>query len=324
MQTLALPADTTAWTLTLRTTAGHHLQLAALTGPDGPVVPADWIDVGGQPWLYRAGPERVRAEPWSAAFLVPNAPGVGVSPGTWQWQAYAFDYDPLTDARAPTATTIDATVTAIRRPTAGLHVNVNLCLTGARGITADTAPAHPRVQAALDVVRETWLAAGVTIDTVRYVDVPAGVLSVTHDNGEDLELRALFALAADQPDGIPIFLLESVFLETASGTVAAAGITGGIPAPAGMGGPRTGIALALQFDAPDLLGVAMAHELGHFLGLFHTVEASSTAQTPVLDALPDTPAQPGANIMDFAPQPGVTALTPQQARVIAGSVWLQP
>ena len=40
-----------------------------------------------------------------------------------------------------------------------------------------------------------------------------------------------------------------------------------------------------DFDAPETLGQTIAHEGGHFLGLFHTTEAKGTSHDP----LPDTP-----------------------------------
>ncbi len=323
-QTFTVPPGTTALQVQLTAPAGHVLQLAELTGADTPVVPGDWLQLADQPWLYLDGQERVRASAWQAAFLVPNAPQVPVPPGVWRLRAFTFDYDPLSQARTPTATTLEVAVDLLRKPavTAGT-IDLNLCLTGARGITAATAPDHPRVQAALHTVAQAWGAAGVSVGQVRYFDVPVTALDVTHDDGPDLELAALLRLAAGQPPGIPIFLLESVNLQTGGGLVPAAGFTAGLPGPLDVGGPRTGIALALQYDEPDLLGVVMAHEIGHFLGLFHVVEAHAQGETAVEDRLPDTAPTP-QNLMYYAPDPAYLTLTPQQGAVALGGPWVAP
>lgn len=322
----AVPPGTTALTITLTAQLGHTLQLAEMLENQTTIVPATWIADAGQPWLYADGQERVRAAPWQATFLLPNAPQVPILDGLLQLRAYAFDYDYVSDLRAPTATTLQVEVELVRKTPQQAQtgrLDLNLCLTGARGITAANALTHPRVQAALAVVKKSWQQAGIQLGEVRVFDVPSQRLTVTHDDGADLEMVELFALAKDQPPGIPLFLLEAVNLQTHDGLIPAAGFTGGIPAPHHMGGPRTGIALALKYDQPDTLGVIMAHEIGHFLGLFHVVEVHAPGETPIEDALADTAPTP-ANLMYNTPDPAHLELTPQQGIVVRSGPWVTP
>ncbi len=69
----------------------------------------------------------------------------------------------------------------------------------------------------------------------------------------------------------------------------AAGIAGGVPGPPGMQGTgSSGIAIAGDTFDPGIserLETAIAHELGHFFGLFHTSELSGI----VVEPLDDTP-----------------------------------
>ena len=322
--TFTVPQGTTALQLTLTATAGHELQVAELTSETDAIVPGDWLQLSDQPWIRLDGQERVRASAWQAAFLVPNAPQVPVTPGRWQLRTFAFDYDPQSDLRAPIATGVDVQVDLVRKPnaTAGT-IDLNLCLTGARGITAATAPDHPRVREALKTVALAWGKVGVKIGQVRYFDVPVTALDVTHDDGADAQLAAVMRLAAGQPQGIPIFLFESVSLRTSSGLVVARGFTPGLPGPRQVGGPRTGIALALDNDEPDMLGVVMAHELGHFLGLFHVVELHAQGEVAIEDRLPDTAPAPN-NLMYPTPDPAHLEITPQQGAVVLGGPWVQP
>ena len=77
---------------------------------------------------------------------------------------------------------------------------------------------------------------------------------------------------------------------------------------------NSGVALALtNFEEGERMGRVMAHEAGHFLGLFHTVERVSG----VVDSLSDTPesaAESRDNLMFFAAENEV--LSEQQKEVL--------
>jgi len=70
------------------------------------------------------------------------------------------------------------------------------------------------------------------------------------------------------------------------------GVSGGIPGPAGlMGTGRSGVVLALKrsAQAPTPLYKVFSHEVGHFLGLYHTSEQNFGGGQQIHDQLPDTP-----------------------------------
>ena len=82
------------------------------------------------------------------------------------------------------------------------------------------------------------------------------------------------------------------------------GVSGGIPGTPGLhGSPASGVVFALDgmlgevslwFDGNGLLGQTMAHEIGHYLGLFHTTEM----QQGMTDRLADTPECPQSIMSD--------------------------
>ena len=92
------------------------------------------------------------------------------------------------------------------------------------------------------------------------------------------------------------------------------GISGGIPGPPRPGTPRSGVAVSVELagNDSDVLAHVMAHEGGHFLGLFHTVEFFGAE-----DPLPDTPTggESQTNLMHPSVG-GETGLTEQQSQVM--------
>jgi hypothetical protein len=203
--------------------------------------------------------------------------------------------------------------------------------------TAANAAADPSTNATaaqfrrfVDGLQSLFARAGVCLGTVTFHDVADWARAELNtptidDSGPCSELSRLFRLAEPR-NAVHLFLVDEL-TTSASGTGGTVvGLDGSIPGPSGVpGGVNSGAAVVLADlgaeAAPgacspaspfsvaacgtDLVSYIAAHEAGHWLGLYHTTEATGTA----LDPLADTPGCPcGTCRSSTSPLPCGTAL----------------
>lgn len=269
---------------------------------------------------------RVLGSEQSGAFLVPNTPSVAASDGRWTLRVghWLVDLEASPPARSPVDRPVRVILVARGIDGGAGRVDVNVHRTG--GIDDGL------IDAALDVVREAWGAVGLRLGEVRTSEVDSAFRTVELAEGrcEGGQLDALLASGREAEPGIDLFLVDG-FVCILNGGVdvggAIGGIAAGIPGPAWVrGSRRSGVAVATGRAAgdPSALGATMAHELGHFLGLYHTKESSSGGD-PIEDEIEDSPAGDDAdeNLMYFAV--GVdTTLSEGQGHVLRTSPFVIP
>jgi hypothetical protein len=182
-----------------------------------------------------------------------------------------------------------------------------------RPLTAASAPTDPDLQRMVATLRSIYGAAGIAIGDVAFVDLP-DALQTTLDKGIDVDVRgacaALPQLLASASAGnrANVFLVSRLTGGTTSGTFTVVGVDGTIPGPSSVGGTvASGAAVStedLRFTAlvnacapaspdfrncgADTVAYIAAHEIGHFLGLYHTTEQEGFD----FDTLSDTAACP--------------------------------
>ncbi len=168
------------------------------------------------------------------------------------------------------------------------------------GIDAAAAQSDGAFQQALTVFRNLYQKLGVDLGQIQYENLDAGSASslrvIDSVDGPNNELGQLFAKSKPLGQGINFFFVQEIVGGDEGFIIL--GIAGGIPGPPAIQGtPHSGVALTMMGyrDSPTVFGQTMAHEGGHYLGLFHTSESGGTSHDP----LPDTAQCKASNDSNF-------------------------
>ncbi|MCA9559739.1 MAG: hypothetical protein KC583_14385 [Myxococcales bacterium] len=318
VKTFEVPADVESLTVVVLGRAGDLYVVERLTDgrgealvsatPHGTVInrrDAEALVFPG-PFL---SPNRVTWGDGVATAMVPNNPQVALAPGPWSLQVASVDA-----LGWPARSIVDAWVLMrrVERACPAHHQDLHLHFTGAAGWWAGTAGRDPRYRDLLRTVTALYRDVGVTVRVASAQDIDARYRIV---NGAEGLARLLGRGHADT--GVDVFLVGR--LQDPTGAPLA-GVAGALPGPALMPGTRaSGVAVAIDLLADDDgLGVAVAHEVGHFLGLFHPSERDDRYP----DQLPDTPLGEAAtrNVMYRTTGDPRRRFSPMQGEVLRRSL----
>ena len=331
--TFDLPPCSSGFMVTVRGQDSRYYTLAEL-GPEHGIslVPKSWLAISGSPMRCQAlCVNRIVAQSGVASFLFPNTPLVTVKPGRYRLRLYAFERGAGLGSSVPVASQLQVHVDFMGVQAGlktALQLPVNVCLTGAGGIDAKVAVKHERLQKALSVVQSVFKEAGIKLEPIRYRDVAGSSLTTVHGiDGKDSAWSQLMRTGEDLPMGLNLFVVDKIVIGKALAPDGESllGLSGGVPgAPLEVGCDRCGVVFALETNStgPDLLGGIMAHEIGHYLGLFHPMEPTTNADVSVKDNLPDTADDDPDNLMHWAVGEKSRELTAQQIAVLRSSPWL--
>lgn len=165
-----------------------------------------------------------------------------------------------------------------------LVVDLNFYFVGADGLTAETAVGDAAFTRLIASFNSVYSTANVEVGEVRYFDVGGDILErfqVIRDSNEVYELVRLSRQPGSTRDALlsaNVFFIQGFAGQSSS----VLGISTGIPGAAGVHGQAgTGLVFSAEYlrqtgnvNGPQLVGQVLAHELGHYLGLFHTTEQS--------------------------------------------------
>lgn len=330
---VSVPDGAASFAVVLSGLGGTLAQPATITNPSGEVV---W-EVGAT----LTNPSN--AYPHVSTTLVPVNPDVAVEAGDWELVFFGT---------GSAAATLDTVIRVDSSASSGT-LDLNVHFVGVEVVDATTAPDDADFQAVLDGVASTYSSAGITLGDPKYFDVDDEGLAVltTSTVGTD-ELLTLLANHSDH-DNRAVNLFFVADIEDPSSSASLLGVSGGVPGPPGLHGTRrSGVAVSMAnyiaaveageglADAQAEVELITAHELGHYLGLFHTTErngASLDGGSNGADPLSDTPVcgddsdgdadgilssdecsgAGGNNLMFWSPPNGASSLSAGQKHVLS-------
>jgi hypothetical protein len=329
---VTVPENTLGLGLVVDGHGGDELVLAELVDPDGRVL-YDWADP------LRSAARFFPADQTVAAVL-PVTPETAPRPGAYRFRLVKAGPTRYVRVRA---------VFKTGAASSSARLDANFVFVGTEGIDAGRAPGDRDFQLIVERFRELLgqAGAGVQLGTVRLCDAPAAearhLAVVDPPDGPGSELSRLFELSGqvgawgcEASAGLNFFLVDEIQGGRDGYTIL--GVAGGIPGPAGVHGtPHSGVAVTLAGyrRSAERVSRTLAHEAGHYLGLFHTTEAEGT----LFDPLDDTPRcerdrdVDGSGLLDFTECLGAGAenlmfwasgrtartLSPHQGFVVRGS-----
>ncbi|TXD36327.1 hypothetical protein FRC96_09620 [Lujinxingia vulgaris] len=220
--------------------------------------------------------------------LLPNSPQYALSAGTYRVRLWTEDTSRVR---------VHALIKRGPLNPQGGTLPVTFWFTDQDYMDASEAQRSTAFQEGLEVFRQIYANIGIAIGPVRYRDVEGTLgrqLAVPQDEVVLCEGIRQVATEADL-SGINLFMIDQAADQSFLGI--SCGLPGASTRP---GVARAGAAIALAYldFSPEIFGETVAHEAGHYLGLFHTTERDGASHDP-LDDTPECPSSRDSNGDDF-------------------------
>lgn len=272
--------------VTLYANGGTNADLITISDMDGP---DDSAYVG----TFRVAVEGPSGS--AVARTIPNADYTPVTEGRWRYKINCFGC-------------LVPEIKAFWKSGEGTNIKLNVILVSQSDITSAN---DPNLQETLGRFKSIFASNGINVSEITYkwIESDDTVITSTDKNGnfQPDGMDRLFSGNKGNSDFVQLFFVQS------AGPGGTLGIAGGIPGPPVTGTPHSGVIAAtfgglstLSSLDKNLLGETIAHEIGHYLGLYHTTESSGSRFDPVSDTGECTKSHPtpagcpdGANLMFY-------------------------
>lgn len=244
--------------------------LSTLSDPGGATFFDYWNDPTGTPYRTSTHDDMV-------TFMIPNSPDADISAGTWGASVWVMSGFSDLDCKMVS-----------RLGDVGSTILLDVVFVGVSdyGLTADAAPDDANWQAIEAEIIRQYETADLNVN-FRYRDFSGDVDTYqVVDVSEDDYSEFNDLLRYGNPDDevvVTLFLVESISTDEGKTILGKAGGPPGAPTIGGTS--KSGIvATAADVDSdPTLTAKIIAHELGHYLGLWHTTERDGTTHDPLSD-----------------------------------------
>ncbi len=197
-----------------------------------------------------------------ASVLVPHTTNFSAKAGTWTFKNYANDRVKLSLRTGSTP----STATIIVQP----------YITGTTWSTNDIA-------SALSVMSTIYSNNGITLSVKDTITISESQYATVSSSFIDSTTSALVSQGSDET--LNLFFVE----DQPSSETAILGVSAGIPGTMSIASSWNGVINYLSAHATgstlnsQVLGETVAHEMGHWLGLFHTTESAGASFDPLSD-----------------------------------------
>ncbi len=247
-----------------------------LNGPNG-----EPLACRGCPLPAAVGEEKISR----GSVQVPSTdrPGGAILPGTYEFRVNALRI-PDTSHDGETSTMADILV-AFRSDAAPIVdrvIDLNFVYLPGIPLDAETASSTPEFAELLALSESELEPLGIRFGEVTHIDLARPEFTNLGSWEEAARMFLQTSNLVGRPRALNVYcvgIFEDDFLN-------AAGLSGGVPGPAVNGTRDSGIAMRIAPTYPNFLPAyakLLAHEIGHYLGFYHTTEADLQDEDPLSD-----------------------------------------